>query len=1345
MPRFKLNRMIILIILVCTLMIGQSQSQSLFVLGQSTIRPFAPYSVTITNTMQKNIQLELVLYGYDMNQTKKITLKRESEQNIAFEPQNVLGDSYKLVVRSLNPTFTFKEEVELMPDTRLSIFIQFDKLIYKPSDMVNFRVIVVDLNTRPVANLSYIEVRIEDSEDTSIREWQFAELQNGLFESSMQLPSSPNLGVWKLTVKSPTVTKIKEFEVKQYEPPKFWIRVFPTEVPFMESKFLNLTVESAYTFGKPVTGILKVYLYPEKEQKEYDYFESKSFEGVSMIQFFLGETDIYDEQDFRDVFVNVTLTEAHTNTTLSIWKPIRVYRFEYDIKLIKPAADFRPGLPFPMKISFKDLKGHAVGNGQIITCLIRYFHDNEEETYEERNETINNNGLLLLSNIIPPETAKSLSVRLRYQSTEFEEVIDGVISNSHHHLRIILPEKYKLCPNKEVQFEIHSIEPMAFITYVLVARGVIVDSKLVKTFNRKKFTLTYQLNPILAPKAEIIVFKITKEYIMFDAVKLNFESFENNLSIFLDKESYAPGQNLYIEVEATSDSYVALQAIDQNAFPLKDGWNDLTKANIVNEIKGEKYGFDYFQDLGLFLRSASRVELETVRLVRNGLGYQSSEDIVYQRTFFPESWLWQNLHMNGETRAKFSVQVPDTITSWRIMGFALSPTTGLGIINEHVTFHVEKSFFIVVHLPFSVKRGEVAIINVKVFNLLGDTVVTVSLHNKDDEIEFVEQLQEEQTHLSKQVSVSGNGNGLVSFLIKAKKIGEIDLKFDAVNNFQQDSVEHTLHVDPESHSFAVYEACFIEHASFEQSYNSLYLYIPRKHIDRSINITFNLTPITFPSKNLNRFAKKQGKENIYNFVPYAVALDYYSKKGNYRKIQRKILDALKARIQNQMKYRQDDGSFGFGNSVHLNESSIFVTSLVAKYLKIASSYDNELVNIEIVVAALRWLANKQRADGSFVEIGEQIHNESHHYRPSRFALTAYVLAVFLDTGEMSSQYSANIDSAVDFLEQNLENIKNLYDVALAAYALSLKKQNSGRKCLDTLMDYSIRDKGQRYWEKDTFSTQIASYVILTYIQYNMTIMAMPIVAWLAEQQRIVGGLSSIQDTFIELQALSQYALQTSINDYVLTLSWDKRRHFINVTKVDTDNKFRNQTHNLVVPPHVRKIDVAVDGIGYGLYAISYEYRMEMKDAKKGFDLKIMLMDNSTYYVHNFKVCTRHLRKNDPPIMPYVEVFLPSGIYVKDKNGITDLATDNKIQRIELHYQGTNVRVYYNSLGDLQSCFLVKAERRYDVAIHKPVHVLVYDSANKDSFAIETYEGFINQPCYICQDEDCDHAACDVNE
>lgn len=98
-----------------------------------------------------------------------------------------------------------------------------------------------------------------------------------------------------------------------------------------------------------------------------------------------------------------------------------------------------------------------------------------------------------------------------------------------------------------------------------------------------------------------------------------------------------------------------------------------------------------------------------------------------------------------------------------------------------------------------------------------------------------------ETHLSKQVSVSGNGNGLVSFLIKAKKIGEIDLKFDAVNNFQQDSVEHTLHVDPESHSFAVYEACFIEHASFEQSYNSLYLYIPRKHIDRSINITFNLT------------------------------------------------------------------------------------------------------------------------------------------------------------------------------------------------------------------------------------------------------------------------------------------------------------------------------------------------------------------------------------------------------------------------------------------------------------------------------------------------------------------------
>lgn len=64
---------------------------------------------------------------------------------------------------------------------------------------------MIDSDTRPVTNLSYVTVGLKDSTDTSIREWQYAKLHNGVFESAVLMPSSPNLGKWLLTVESEQV------------------------------------------------------------------------------------------------------------------------------------------------------------------------------------------------------------------------------------------------------------------------------------------------------------------------------------------------------------------------------------------------------------------------------------------------------------------------------------------------------------------------------------------------------------------------------------------------------------------------------------------------------------------------------------------------------------------------------------------------------------------------------------------------------------------------------------------------------------------------------------------------------------------------------------------------------------------------------------------------------------------------------------------------------------------------------------------------------------------------------------------------------------------------------------
>lgn len=83
--------------------------------------------------------------------------------------------------------------------------------------------------------------------------------------------------------------------------------------------------------------------------------------------------------------------------------------------------------------------------------------------------------------------------------------------------------------------------------------------------------------------------------------------------------------------------------------------------------------------------------------------------------------------------------MPDTITSWVISAFSLSPSKGLGLTSKTSKVTVFKSFFVSLNLPYSVKRGEVVAVPIVVFNYL-DTVQSaeVTLHNVDNEFEFVE-------------------------------------------------------------------------------------------------------------------------------------------------------------------------------------------------------------------------------------------------------------------------------------------------------------------------------------------------------------------------------------------------------------------------------------------------------------------------------------------------------------------------------------------------------------------------------------------------------------------------------
>lgn len=116
---------------------------------------------------------------------------------------------------------------------------------------------------------------------------------------------------------------------------------------------------------------------------------------------------------------------------------------------------------------------------------------------------------------------------------------------------------------------------------------------------------------------------------------------------------------------------------------------------------------------------------------------------------FHESWMWMNISMDGRNNYKsHKAYAPDSITTYQVSGFALSPTLGLGVIKQPIEFIVRQPFYLVANLPYSIKRGEVALIQVTIFNFLGNTVTTdVTLFNKNNEVEFVETSSNDRMYL----------------------------------------------------------------------------------------------------------------------------------------------------------------------------------------------------------------------------------------------------------------------------------------------------------------------------------------------------------------------------------------------------------------------------------------------------------------------------------------------------------------------------------------------------------------------------------------------------------------------
>lgn len=120
------------------------------VIAPGTLRPYFNYNVAVTvHEAQGPCEIEVGIFGSTYNKSKIINMLPMSTKNVEFELPDLEKDDYRLSLKGLSGII-FENSTDLkFEDYNPLVYIQIDKPVYKPGDLVQFRVIFLNQKTHP--------------------------------------------------------------------------------------------------------------------------------------------------------------------------------------------------------------------------------------------------------------------------------------------------------------------------------------------------------------------------------------------------------------------------------------------------------------------------------------------------------------------------------------------------------------------------------------------------------------------------------------------------------------------------------------------------------------------------------------------------------------------------------------------------------------------------------------------------------------------------------------------------------------------------------------------------------------------------------------------------------------------------------------------------------------------------------------------------------------------------------------------------------------------------------------------------------------------------------------------
>uniref|UniRef100_A0A1I8M759 TEP1-F n=1 Tax=Musca domestica TaxID=7370 RepID=A0A1I8M759_MUSDO len=354
------------VLLLTLAFISASTSESYYsAVAPGTIKSNRNYSVCLSlHNAPKPAVIRVSLIGEPLfNYVQNVDLKPFETKTISFLPPKLDSSlNYSLQVEGVQG-FVFYNSTKLQADPidSLKIYIQTDKGTYKPGDVVQFRIVVLDEHLKPFKSIEPIQVEIVDPNGNRIKQFKDIKLNTGVYTNKFNLSEQTVLGQWLILASvlgKYEKSSGRNFKVEKYILPKFGVYIDADSDFILDDNEFSLTVYGKYTFGKYVEGTATVAILNPATNMTMSKQEATldTYRASFTFQYY----DIPLAQMFSWIIISATIKERHTGITQSTLQELSVRKQKYNILVPENEIEFHNGKPYKIKAMAQHWNGSCV-------------------------------------------------------------------------------------------------------------------------------------------------------------------------------------------------------------------------------------------------------------------------------------------------------------------------------------------------------------------------------------------------------------------------------------------------------------------------------------------------------------------------------------------------------------------------------------------------------------------------------------------------------------------------------------------------------------------------------------------------------------------------------------------------------------------------------------------------------------------------------------------------------------------------------------------------------------------------------------------------------------------------